>query len=153
MNIIQNLLSTQARRKTILWFSIILIMALILVIISNFLFSNNMNFSKRLNLSNTEKYQAIFLSNGQVYFGKVINANNRMLMLNDIYYLRATQALQSGDQDFGNNADDFSLIKLGNEIHGPEDNMNINLEHILFVENLKDDSKVVEAIMTHKEEI
>jgi len=42
------------------------------------------------------------------------------------------------------------LIKLGNEIHGPADSMIITKDHILFIEQLKDDSKVVRAIKEYQ---
>ena len=153
MNIITNLLNSPARRKTILWTAIVLIMAMILLIVFNFLFSHDTSFSRLLNWSDPNKYQAVFLSNGQVYFGKVADVNSRTLVLEDIYYLRVSQALQalsSGEKDGQIQADNFSLIKLGNEIHGPENRMNINLDHVLFIENLNNNSKVVEAISKHK---
>jgi hypothetical protein len=39
-----------------------------------------------------------------------------------------------------------SLIKLGSELHGPEDQMSINRDQILFFENMKNSSKINEAI-------
>lgn len=153
MNIITNLLNSPARRKTILWTAIILIMAMILLMVFNFLFSHDTSFSRLLNWSDPSKYQAVFLSNGQVYFGKVADVNIQTLVLEDIYYLRMSQALQalsSGEEGGQIQADNFSLVKLGNEIHGPENRMNINLDHILFIENLNNNSKVVEAISEHR---
>ena len=141
----KDLFSNQERRKTILWVVIILVCALLLLVVVNFLFSNDTDFIRLLNWSNPSKYQAVFLSNGQAYFGKVSDVNSQTLVLEDIYYLRAVQNLQTGQED-GETADNFSLIKLGDEIHGPEDKMNINLSHVLFVEDLKDSSKVVKAI-------
>jgi len=44
------------------------------------------------------------------------------------------------------------VIKLGGEVHGPQDRMQINRQHILFVENLQDESKVVQAINKSKEQ-
>ena len=41
----------------------------------------------------------------------------------------------------------MSLIKLGEELHEPEDLMIINKDNILFIENLKADSKIVKAIV------
>jgi hypothetical protein len=38
------------------------------------------------------------------------------------------------------------LIKLGNEVHGPEDSMVIERSQVLFFENLKNDGKVVDSI-------
>jgi hypothetical protein len=59
---------------------------------------------------------------------------------------------EAGEANPGSvDTDNFSLVKLGNEIHGPEDNMSVNLEHVLFVENLKPESKVVEAIREYRD--
>jgi hypothetical protein len=93
----------------------------------------------------TEGYQAVFLDNGQVYFGK-LSHSGRWLKLSDIFYLQ-TQSLQqnSGTGDSGADSD-VQLIKLGSELHGPEDIMYIKRDHVLFWENLEDDSKVVDAI-------
>lgn len=92
------------------------------------------------------QYQAVFLTNGQVYFGKVKQPEAGTVTLSDIYYLQSNQSTQGSGAD--NTADDnqLSLVKLGNELHGPEDMMAINRDQILFWENLKDSGKVVQAI-------
>ena len=46
----------------------------------------------------------------------------------------------------------LDLVKLGQEIHGPEDVMNINVDHIVFWEKLKDSSPVVQAILRYEEQ-
>jgi len=43
-------------------------------------------------------------------------------------------------------AADLKLIKLGGEVHGPEDYMDVSVEHILYTEDLRGDSKIVQAI-------
>lgn len=95
---------------------------------------------------NGDQYQALFLTNGQVYFGKLSNTNDAYVELRDIYYLQVTQnELQEGE----NNASadpQISLAKLGNELHGPEDTMFVSRDQVLFWENLKTDSQVVTAI-------
>jgi hypothetical protein len=102
-----------------------------------------------------DKYQAVFLTNGQVYFGKLSGASGDSMQLTDVYYLQVQQDVQgeSGDQaQAEENKDDqsqVSLAKLGSELHGPEDAMQINREQVLFWENLTDDSKVVSAIKQH----
>ena len=40
--------------------------------------------------------------------------------------------------------------KLGQEIHGPEDEMIISKDHVLFYENLKSDGKVSQSIEQYK---
>lgn len=95
-----------------------------------------------------DKYQAVFLTNNQVYFGKLSRSGSNYPVLRDIYYLRVTQALQPKDPNTP--AQQINLVKLGGELHGPEDEMRINKEQILFIEDLKADSQVVTAINDYK---
>lgn len=98
---------------------------------------------------NRSSYQAVFLTSGQVYFGKVANPWSKYVRLTDVYYLQIKEGVQS--QDLASmGTGDMTLIKLGKEMHGPTDKMEINREHILFIEDLKDDSKVVKAIKDFK---
>ena len=45
----------------------------------------------------------------------------------------------------------MQLIKLGEEVHGPEDTMVINRDQMLFFENLKSDGKVTQLIRQHSQ--
>lgn len=87
---------------------------------------------------------AVFLNNGQVYFGSIGLETADRLNLENIYYLKTAKPVLS--QDELQNASDASLVKLGNELHGPEDRMEISRSQILFVEKLKADGKVAKAI-------
>lgn len=98
-------------------------------------------------------WQAVFLSNGQVYFGKIVKQNDDTLILRNIYYLQvvqqplqATQTGEAVDTQNQQQQNQLSLVKLGNELHGPQDEMHINPSQVLFTEQLKSDSKVVDAI-------
>lgn len=91
-------------------------------------------------------YQALFLSDGDVYFGKIGALTAESVTLNKVYYLKEARDLQTSDAE-ATASPDFQLVKLGNqELHGPEDTMIVNREHVLFWENLKEDSAVVKAI-------
>ncbi|OGY50625.1 MAG: hypothetical protein A2951_01920 [Candidatus Buchananbacteria bacterium RIFCSPLOWO2_01_FULL_56_15] len=97
------------------------------------------------------QWQAVFLTNGQVYFGKISKINNDYIWLHDIYYLQVvTQPLQrsqEGDTAAPQQQEQrLTLIKLGNELHGPRDEMIINRDQMVLLEDLKDDSRVVQAI-------
>ncbi len=96
------------------------------------------------------KLQAVFLNGGQVYFGKINNLNGKFLSMADIYYLRVNQQVQPNQSS--NNSNDISLVKLGCELHGPQDNMVINREQVIFWENLKDDGQVAKAVKTYQEQ-
>lgn len=112
---------------------------------------------KVLGVSTTSTYQSVFLTNGQVYFGKMTDEGS-WIKLTDIYYLQVTQPLQqtaNPDQTkpsdtASNSKPDIQLVKLGSELHGPTDAMYIEHDKVLFWENMKDDSKVVSAIKQYK---
>ncbi|MBI2050923.1 MAG: hypothetical protein HYT31_03885 [Parcubacteria group bacterium] len=99
-----------------------------------------------------EEWQAVFLTNGQVYFGQVKKQNRVELVLKEIYYLQVTRPLQqtAEGEEQANPQGELSLVKLGNELHGPTDAMVINRDHVLFVEDLKEDSNVAQAIANYK---
>ncbi len=90
------------------------------------------------------KFQAVFLNGGQVYFGKVRDINNRFMTIDNIYYLRVSEQAQEANTQASQQ--DISLAKLGCELHGPEDKMVINREQVTFWENLKDEGQVAKAI-------
>jgi len=100
---------------------------------------------------NKNEYQALFLTNGQVYFGKLSDLGQKYVSMDDIYYLQVQQASsdQQNVQPAGNSStpnSQVSLAKLGNELHGPEDHMFVASDQVLFWENMKNDSKVTQAI-------
>jgi hypothetical protein len=86
----------------------------------------------------TSKFQAIFLNGGQVYFGHIKTVSSKYLRVDNIYYLRVNQQVQPNGQPTQNSTPE--LVKLGCELHRPQDEMVINREQIIFWENLKDDA-------------
>lgn len=104
----------------------------------------------------TSKYQAVFFTNGQVYFGKLERLNGGYFKLNDIFYLQAQatnkNASENPQETTNQSASDVQLVKLGSEIHGPDDEMIMSQDQILFFENLKKDGKVSDSIAKYKAE-
>lgn len=100
-------------------------------------------------------YQAVFLTNGQVYFGKLNNPNENYIVLKDIYYLQVVQqpplqgTPQNGQQQ-QQAQQSISLVKLGQELHGPVDEMHISRAQVLFYEDLTSEGQVVKAIQDYK---
>lgn len=122
-------------KNKIIYLSIVLVLAVIIVIIA---------LPKSLPV-NKDTWQAVFLTNDQVYFGKLSSFNNKYMELADVYYLQSDQSI-SKEQSGG----DINLIKLGSEIHGPEDVMYISKSQILFWENLGANSRVMKIISNYK---
>lgn len=83
-------------------------------------------------------YQAVFLDDGKVFFGKLKNTDGAYVRLEDAYYTKTA----SGDDA----ADKTALVKVGSESYGPENSMQIARSKIIFWQNLRADSRVVGAI-------
>lgn len=100
-------------------------------------------------------YWAVFLTSNQVYFGKLSGAEGQYLTLTDVFYLRAQRRLQppeEGDEvaTQPQERQEVQLIKLGDELHGPVDEIRFNRDNVLFLERLKKDSRVVKGIEQFK---
>lgn len=85
-------------------------------------------------------YQAVFLQSGQVYFGKLAKRSDDMYLMTDVYYLSEPREGFPRGQ----------LVKRGSELHGPREPMIVPARQVLLIENLREDSDVVQAIKKHK---
>jgi hypothetical protein len=83
-------------------------------------------------------YQAVLLSNGAVYYGKLSGYGGRFPILDDVYYI-----VTKTDPDTKQATN--VLVKRGKELHGP-DRMYINPSQIVFVEPVGPESKVAQLI-------
>ena len=102
----------------------------------------------------SSKYQAVFFTNGQVYFGKLTSVNSGYMKLTNIFYLQAqaSKTESQNPQETSDKSSDVQLIKLGNEVHGPDDEMIISKDQVLFFENLKKDGKVTDSIKQYQDQ-
>ncbi|MDP3729727.1 MAG: hypothetical protein Q8R26_03220 [bacterium] len=88
------------------------------------------------------KWQTVFLQNGQAYFGHLKEVNRSYVTLSSVYYLQNNTAIKGKDS--------FVIQKHGNEIHAPENTMYIPKAQILFWENISADSGVLSAIVQNE---
>lgn len=97
-------------------------------------------------ISNKKPWTAVFLTNGQVYFGHMSKAGGDVVLKN-IYYIQTNQAnTATGANAQAAQQPNLSLVKLGNELHGPVDLMRINKQQVILTEEMKEDSQVVKSI-------
>src|SRR3990167_2745377 len=122
------------------------IVVLVVALVFKISVSSSDNGTKEINKS---AYQAVFLNNNQVYFGKISGVQKGSISLTDIYYIQLDGKQQDTAQAQAN-ANNITLVKLGCEIHGPQDKMVINNSQVLFWENLKDDGQVVKTIKANQ---
>ncbi|MGH7158020.1 MAG: PspC domain-containing protein [Candidatus Saccharimonadales bacterium] len=100
---------------------------------------------KQSKLIDKTKFQAVFLTDGQVYFGNLVNVNSEYMDLKNIYYLSVGQPVQPKEGEKEGDTT-ITLQKLGCELHGPVDQMVVNKDQVKFWENLKTDGLVSQKI-------
>ncbi len=90
----------------------------------------------------TTPYQAVLLTNGSVYYGKMEGLGKPYPVLRDVFYIQ-TAVDQATKQSTS------VLIRRGKEWHGP-DYMVLNASHILLVEPVTQGSRVAQLIAAAK---
>jgi hypothetical protein len=137
--------------KSNLAFLVILISSAILIVALALFIALTPGARQESSYVNKERLQAVFLNGGQVYFGRIRVLDNNFIRLTDVYYLRVNEELQpegqASDALRQQGGADIELVKLGCELHGPEDEMLINREQVIFWENLKEEGQVSQAVI------
>ena len=87
-------------------------------------------------------FQAVLLTNGSVYFGKLENYGTRFPVLSDVYYVQSTVNPETKQTT-------NILVKRGKELHSP-DRMYLNPNQIILVEPVGPSSKVAQLITESK---
>jgi hypothetical protein len=80
------------------------------------------------------EYQAVFLDNGQVFFGRLQDDGSSYLTLRDVFYIKQQASPDKKEVQ-------SLLVKRGSEWHAP-DFMRINSRHIVLIEPVAPDSRV-----------
>jgi hypothetical protein len=83
-------------------------------------------------------YQAVLLTNGQVYYGRLEGYGTAHPVLREVYYIQVQTNSETKEQK-------NILLKRGKEWHAP-DRMYLNPSQILLVEPVGTESKVADLI-------
>jgi hypothetical protein len=83
------------------------------------------------------QYQAVFLTNGQTYFGRYYDRIGAYAKIEDVYYLQQTAGSDSA-------AVGTKIVRRGSELHGPAARMLVPRSAVLFVEDLTDASPIAQ---------
>lgn len=129
-----------------------IVVALLILAAGWFVFTKFIGSSTQIE---ADKYQFIKLANNEEYYGKLSIIDNDTLMLTDIFYIKPQEtakddATKDKEASDAQNQNNLQLIKLGSEVHGPEDKMIITRSQVLFYMNLKPDGKVSQTIGQYK---
>ena len=128
-------------KKYIINAAVILVLVNLVFIATTLLIKIYPNANKLGKIADLNTYQAVFLSNDQIYFGHLKNESKKSgyLILTEVYYVKV------GEGSVG------QLVKLGQiEPHRPTNEMIINRDHVLFWENLSPDSPVIRTIQGYQ---
>ena len=98
--------------------------------------------SRPLQAIDTDKYQVVYLTNGQAYFGKLQNIHGDFLVMKSAYI---PQSVNNSDTSAAESSQ-TTLLRVTDQLYGPEDSIAIKSSQVAFWQNLRDDSKVTQAI-------
>ena len=94
---------------------------------------------------NSSGYQVVYMTSGQAYFGKLKNTSGSYLVLDTPY--TAQDVKPEGEEKVQTST---TLVKVIQQQYGPTESMSLKSDQVLFWQNLRDDSKVTEAIKNAK---
>jgi hypothetical protein len=117
-------------KKIIAFFVVILIIFIIVTVWLVLKLNNN---------SAQSEYSAVYLSNGEIYFGKLSWFPSPHL--SDVFFIQRVADEENPS---------LSLQPFNSVIWGPENEINLNSKEIIFWTNLRPDSQVVQIIETTK---
>ena len=82
------------------------------------------------------RYQAVFLANGQTYFGHYLDRLGPYVKVENAFYITQEPTVEEGQTP------ESRIIRRGSELHQPLPFVLIPKSAILFVEDLRPDSQV-----------
>ena len=104
-----------------------------------------------------QSWYAVKLVDGETFYGQIMDIKADPVVINNVYYdydqAKAKEAGKTAEEtgpprlgETGN----LRLVKRGKETHGPDGSLNVVRSQVLFMEPLKADSKVLEAILEYE---
>ncbi len=124
-------------KRILIWLLIVLGVGIVLFVVAR---------DEVPTIPKSSAFKAVFLSNGQVYFGKLAELPSGFFSLTEVYYLRAGTLQQAGEEG----STQIDLVKLGAEIHAPKDEMFINRDQVIFFEDIQENGEVMRLIRAHQ---
>ena len=109
------------------------ILAVSLLVVATFLFVRWWDFTLP---SFGARYQAVFLANGQTYFGHYLDRLGPYVKVENAFYITQEPTVEEGQTP------ESRIIRRGSELHQPLPFVLIPKSAILFVEDLRPDSQV-----------
>lgn len=94
-----------------------------------------------------ENWYSVKLQNGEVYYGQIIDTKSDPVVIKNVYYdYDLINKTENKDQTTGS----LRLVKKGKETYGPAGVMEVVRSNVLYMDQLKSDSKVLRAILDYE---
>ncbi|MEA3398630.1 MAG: hypothetical protein U9R06_02710 [Patescibacteria group bacterium] len=127
---------------------IILSLALAGMIVYNLFFAGSVEPSPDAGADSKPVWYAVKLLDNEIYYGQISDIASDPIVVNNVYY----DYDQLGkDENKKEESTNLRLVKRGKETHGPEGTMNIVRSQVIYMEPLKEDSKVLKAILNYEQ--
>jgi hypothetical protein len=99
-------------------------------------------------LDNHNPWYAIKLVDGEIIYGRIADLNTEPLEINPVYYNYDQKKIEkdSGVKPKVNETIDLRLVRRGSETHGPDGALKVFRAQVVYMENLRPDSKVLGVI-------
>lgn len=130
-------------------FLTLLVVILVLgIVVAGFYFADKKGL---LNLKQEgSETSAVFLANGQVYFGKILSKGGSYVIMENVYYLQATKPAETQAKDEAGTAQPSKVtmkpLPLTGTVLGPTSRIEINRDNVLYIQRLREDSKMLQAL-------
>ena len=128
---------------------IFLIILMLLFIFVVFLFIKN-NSKKNEEVKQFDyKWYAVKLLNDEIYYGEIGDTSADPVVIRNVYY-NYDQINDPKEAKKETGVSNLRLVKRGKETHGPDGTMDVVRDQVVYMEPLRDDSKVLKAILEYE---
>ncbi|MCK5319921.1 hypothetical protein KAJ61_00860 [Candidatus Parcubacteria bacterium] len=137
--------------KNAVYKQVIFILLLIIISLGVYLFNNrNDKIETVKSEGGKNSWYSVKLINGEFYYGQIKNTGDDPIVLENVYYnydqINSEQNASGEKPESGN----LRLVKRGKETHGPDGSMSIVRTQVVYMEPLREDSKVLKAILDYE---
>lgn len=97
-------------------------------------------------------WYAVELINGETYYGQIDDLSSDPVVIKNVYYNYDQLNPPAGEEAPGESGagGNLRLVKRGKETHGPDGSMSLVRTQVVFMEPLREDSKVLRAILDYE---
>lgn len=101
-----------------------------------------------LSKNKQETFHAVFLTNGQAFFGTIRSEDEYNIILDDVFYMQLVNRQMPPAEEGGEPqvVQVPQLVRKGDEYYGPSGTIRINRNQVTTIEELREDSDILKEI-------